>query len=166
MGPDLDIPEPLEGAYNADGSPVTVKFEGSRYFTWDHDTEKMLIDTTLEGEQNSDDPTVLTTYLIRALSDCVAKGKDDFMLTLSSHGSGYAGFGGDNHVRKLGGVQSNASVVGAIRAALAAVADAPDRLNVLGFDACLMQAAGAADDYKGITDYYLASEATEPGHGK
>lgn len=38
-------------------------------------------------------------------------------------------------------------------------------LDVIGFDACLMQAVGAADDYKGVAKYILASEAVEPGHG-
>jgi len=36
---------------------------------------------------------------------------------------------------------------------------------VIGFDACLMQAVDAVDDFRSIIKYYLASEATEPGHG-
>ena len=45
-------------------------------------------------------------------------------------------------------------------------AGGPSKLQVLGFDACLMQAVGAADDYFDVADYILASEAVEPGHGK
>ena len=163
-GPEEDIPLPLENAYNADGTPLTVKYEGSRYFTWNHDMEKMIVDTTLQGEQDGDNPSVLTTFLVHALSDCVAKGKDDYMLVFSGHGGGYYGFGGDNHRRKL--TQSNASILNAIETALAQVQGAPSKLNVLGFDACLMMAAGALDEFKDIADYFLASEAVEPGHGK
>ena len=40
------------------------------------------------------------------------------------------------------------------------------KVQVVGFDACLMSALGAADDFMAVADNLLASEAVEPGHGK
>lgn len=64
-------------------------------------------------------------------------------------------------------LQTNQDVALAIRGALDATGagDGSGMLDVIGFDACLMQAVGAADDYKGVAKYILASEAVEPGHG-
>ena len=54
---------PIEGIWTADGSSLVsdttdTKFEGSRYFHYDHALGKMVVETELEGEQNSDDPQV------------------------------------------------------------------------------------------------------------
>ena len=67
--------------------------------------------------------------------------------------------------RKL--LQANQNIASAIRGALdnTQAGDGSGTLDVIGFDACLMQAVGAADDYAGVTKYILASEAVEPGHG-
>ena len=56
-------PHPINGLWTSDGSKLVnettdVKFEGSRYFTYDHTMGKMIVETTLEGEQNSDAPEV------------------------------------------------------------------------------------------------------------
>ena len=60
----------------------------------------------------------------------------------------------------------NSNVYTAIQGALSSVSGAPPMLDVLGFDACLMQSMDALDDYANLTKYYIASEATEPAHGK
>ena len=36
--------------------------------------------------------------------------------------------------------------------------------NRFGFDACLMMSYAAAYEFHDIADYYIASEATEPGN--
>jgi len=128
----------------------------------------MVVDTELEGEQDSDLGSVLQAFLSYALADCVARGTQEYILVLSSHGGGYAGFGADDSERRRRSLsyQTNASIFSAIQSALASVTGTPEKLDVLGFDACLMQSAGALDDYSAITNYYIASEATEPGHGK
>ena len=159
---------PLVDVYNKDGTPLTENFQGSRYLTWDHGLQKMVVNTTFPTELNSDLKSVLQAFMQNALTDCVAKGSSEFFLALSSHGAGFAGFGGDEfsqrRSRKL--IQSNADIFSAIQGALSAVSGAPMILDVLGFDACLMQSMDALDDFAAITKYYLASEATEPGHGK
>lgn len=160
-----DIFEPLQEVYDEDGvTPLTQKYEGSRYMYWDHSFGKMIIATSLPGEQNGDDPQTVSDFATTALTDCVAKGSNEFFFAFSSHGGGFSGFGGDENTgRRL--TQLNQDIASAIAEALASVDGAPDQLDVLGFDACLMQAVGAVDDYKDITKYFLASEAVEPGHG-
>jgi hypothetical protein len=54
----------------------------------------------------------------------------------------------------------------ALTQALKDVTGAPNQYDVIGFDSCSMQAVGAADDYRKIAKYILASEALEPGHGE
>jgi len=52
-------------------------------------------------------------------------------------------------------MQTNQLIVSAIGGALDAVADAPDKLDVLGFDACLMSSVEAADDYTGVATNFV-----------
>jgi hypothetical protein len=181
-----DVTEPLMNVYNADGTPVTEKYEGSQYFHWDHDLQKMLVHTTLAGEQNGDDPQTVYDFVTVALTDCVARGSTEFFMGFSSHGSGVGGFGGDENTARrflmmqemqnngrngeqrrslLGGIQSNNVLAGALSRALQDVEGAPAMYDMIGFDACLMSSFEALDDYQNITKYYLASEVIEPGHG-
>ena len=170
-----NIYEPLEDVYERDGSPYTTSdtdpFKGSLYMTWDHDADQMVVDQELEGEQNGDDPSTIQAFVTHALTDCIEnRGSTEFMLVLSSHGAGWRGFGGDEHAarrqrRQRQLVAENDNLVSALEAALAAVEGAPDRFDVLGFDACLMSDVGALDEYHTIAKYFIASEATEPGHG-
>jgi hypothetical protein len=154
----------LPSTVDANGNAVGGTFTGSRYITYDPGFGSMMVDTELPGEQNSDTAQQVEDFLSHALSDCLDNGYDSLMAVFSSHGGGFAGYGGDENARrKL--LQTNANVASAIRAALDGNSDAPDKLQVLGFDACLMQAVGAADDYMSVADYIIASEAVEPGHG-
>ena len=160
----------LPNTYTATGVEATATL-GSRYITYDASQDQMRIDLELQGEQNSDTPTVMTDFLKRAMQDCIENGHDSLMAVFSSHGGGFAGFGGDENVRRNRFLrrellQTNQNIATAIKTALDEVPGAPDRLDVLGFDACLMQGVGVADDYMDITQYILASEAVEPGHGE
>ena len=157
--------DPLPNTVDSTGTPVTEKFTGSRYMTFDPGFQKMRIDVELAGEQDSDTIVTVQDFLEHALADCVAAGFDSYMAVFSSHGGGFAGYGGDENKGRRGLLQTNQNIVQAISSALANTPGAPAKLDVIGFDACLMQAVGAADDYKGVTNYILASEAVEPGHG-
>lgn len=188
------INESLPLLYNQDGSPVPPeKYEGSRYLHYDHKLDKMVVDKQLPGERNSDNPQVMYDFMTHALEDCVSQATGEYFMIFSSHGSGFTGFGGDENLplfqqqgdtavnaqeqatgksnpdnnlfrgRQL--KQRNQRIVNAIAQALEDVEGAPDKLNVLGFDACLMTAIGAIDEYRDVAEYFLASEAVEPGHG-
>lgn len=161
---DSDTGTPPPGLLDANGVAVSSTFTGSRYITYDRSLGAMKIDTQLSGEQNSDSPDVIQAFLEHALADCVANDYTSFMAVFSSHGGGLAGFGEDDHKRRQL-MQTNHKIVQAIRGALNNTAGAPSKLDVLGFDACSMQALGAADDYSEVAKYIVASEAVEPGHG-
>jgi hypothetical protein len=161
-----DITLPLEEVFAPDGTPLAAKLEGSLLMTWDHAREQMVVNASSPVELNSDHPQILYNFLAHALVDCVARGSTEYMLILSSHGSGMFGFGGDENVaRRRRLLQANRHIVNAVQTALGAVEGAPAKLDVLGFDAGLMQAVDALDEYHNITKYYMASEAVEPGHG-
>lgn len=160
---------PLPNVWTNDGSQLLTdasddKHEESYYLRYDPNAQKMVVHTTLSEEQNSDDPTVLQTFLETALADCAQQSRTQVFVVFSSHGAGFAGFGGDYNKsgRKLR--QYNANIAAALKAALQVVPEV-DRYAVIGFDACLMQGLGVVDDYQNIAQYFLASEAVEPGHG-
>lgn len=157
---------PLTDTVDANGNSVSnTHFTGSRYMTYDGSIDKMRVDKELSGEQNSDSPGVVQSFLTYALTDCLADGYDSLFAVFSGHGGGFAGYGQDEHTgRKL--LDTDAHLAGAIRSALSSVQGAPNKLEVIGFDACMMQAVGAADDFSSIANYILASEAVEPGTGK
>jgi len=166
-GNNQDITEPLEDVWDSTGtnllSDLGGKYTGSRYLHWENG--KMVAETTLPGEQNSDSPAVMEAFLVHALTDCVAWGATEYFLAFSSHGGGFAGYGGDDYKGRRHLLSYNNEIVGAIQASLGAVSGAPTKLDVIGFDACLMQAFGVIDDYRVVAHYVLASEAVEPGHG-
>jgi len=160
----------LENLFYRNGTSAELngKFEGSRYFTYSHDQQRIIVDTVLDGEQNSDNSSVLYDFAVHALQDCVQSSKgsqQEFVFAFSSHGGGYAGFGGDLNQNRRRLSQNNVEVAGALSKALQDVEGAPAKFDLVGFDSCLMQAMGAIDDYQNITKLYLASEAVVPGHG-
>ena len=166
-----DINDRLSFVYNKDGSERTGgKPEGSFYFRYDHDLGKLIIEEDL-GELNSDSPQTVEDFVDTGLADCISRGSEEFMIVFSSHGGGFLGFGGDENIRRnLQGksrnlVQANNQIVGALRSSLEKNLGSGSKFDVVGFDACLMQALGAADDFKSVAKYLLASEETEPGHG-
>ena len=135
--------DPIDNVWTADGSQLVsdqrvTKFTGSRYFTYDHTLGKMVVDTTLSGEKNSDDPEVMFEFFSYAMENCLFHGAEEFFVAFSSHGSGYAGFGGDDHpgARKLGSGSSNAVIAETLQSVLDYVDGSPEMYDVIGFDAC------------------------------
>ena len=185
------ITESLPFLYDFDGSDLSPeKFEGSRILHYDHNLSKMTVNATYVNEMDSDSPATVYDFMTRALPDCVATGTEEYFMIFSSHGGGFLGYGGDENEpevavnaeeadnrapksnpdmvgfrRKLD-LQPNQNIVDAINDSLTDVEGAPARLDVIGFDACLMSGLGAIDEYRDVANYVLASEATEPGHGK
>ncbi|CAB9509819.1 peptidase C11, clostripain [Seminavis robusta] len=140
---------------------------------WDHSVSKMRVMQQLTTEQDSDLVSSVQNFQETALLDCRSKGHDSTMAVFSSHGGGFLGFGGDDHKGKRRRKHksrrelliSNANLATAIGAALNNTVGNSSKLDVLGFDASLMQALGAADNYFEVAHNILASEAVEPGHG-
>lgn len=166
---DPEYPDPLEGAYNPDGSPITEPYAGSRYLTYKHDMQKLVVDKVLPGEQNSDREETIFQFVAHAVSDCVAKGAKEYFIAFSDHGGGALGYGGDwNLIRRRKLVAPNRNVASALKRALRKIRGAPEIFDVIGFDACNMMEFGAVleGEYdSSLTKYYLASQALEPGTG-
>ena len=159
-----EITTPWPFVFNKDGSPQTGdKPQGSFYFKQDHNQQKLVIEENL-GELNSDLADTVENFVRTGLKDCKNQGAEEYMIIFSSHGGGFLGFGGDDHTRKL--LQTNYDIVRALRSALDDNLGEKSKFDVVGFDACLMQAFGAADDYMSVAKYILASEEVEPGHGE
>lgn len=170
---DARIDEPLPNVWTKDGTELLFNFygpkgkiNGTHYLTFDHNLGKMVQERVLEGEINSDQPFAIEDFVTVALTDCVAKGSTEFVVAFSSHGGGFNGFGGDEYTGRRILTQDNESIQKALENALANVEGGPTQFDVIGFDACLMQSFEAIDDYHTLAKYFLASEATEPGHGK
>jgi hypothetical protein len=125
----------------------------------------MVRERVLPGEVNSDTTDSVQSFVTAALTNCVERGSKEYFVAFSSHGGGFDGFGGDdNKGRYLS--QSNSNIATALANSLSSVTGSPAQFDVLGFDACLMQSFEAIDDFEFTAKYLLASEATEPGHGK
>lgn len=155
----------IQGVLNPDGTPA-AEDDGVRYMTWDHEKDSLVLDDTL-GELDSDNPNSHEEFLIAAISDCVSKGKEQYVLSFSSHGSGFS-FGGDDvkerRRRKL--LANNQDIVSAVSNALQTVQGAPEKLDVIAFDSCLQGSLESLKDYQSVTNYYMGSEALVPGTGK
>jgi hypothetical protein len=108
------------------------------------------------GELNMGDPAVLTDFLTRAIA---AHPADHYALILWNHGS-IAGVGSDE---SSGDGLSVPEIAAGIRDGLAAAG--VDRLDIIGFDACLMGAYEVAAGLADLGDYLIASEEVEPLDG-
>ncbi|CAJ1934045.1 unnamed protein product [Cylindrotheca closterium] len=160
-----EIAENLPFVYDSQGNSLSsAKPDGSFYYRYDHALGLLVVDSDL-GELNSDVPQTVYDFATKALADCKASGSTEYFIAFSSHGTGFEGFGGDENTRrrKLEGVQTNNDIVSALQMALDD--NGIDKFDVIGFDACLMMAYGALDDYTSISRYFIASEEVEPGHG-
>lgn len=110
------------------------------------------------GPVNSGDPAVLATFIAQAMRAYPAQ---HFALVISDHGGGWRGIGLDESsgqdfldMTELGaGVQAGVEDYGVTR------------LDLLGFDACLMATYEVASTMVGTSDMMLASEENEPEHG-
>lgn len=160
------IQAPLTGIFDTAGNPVQQRTQDVYYLNYNHASSKMQIAQNL-GELNSDTQSAVQNFATAAFRDCKQQGATEYMMAFSSHGAGFEGFGGDNVVRRrLEGLLDNGSITSALRSAIDSEIGKGAKLNVLGFDACLMMDYGALDEYSAITENFLASEDVEPGHGK
>ena len=110
------------------------------------------------GDVNTGDPDVLADFITRGITEYPA---DNYALIISDHGASWPGVGGDesNDFDSLS--------LAEITEALATGLDAAglDRLDLLGFDACLMATYEVASALAPHANLLLASQELEPGHG-
>ncbi len=110
------------------------------------------------GDVNTGDPAVLADFIAEGIARFPAQ---KYALVLSDHGAAWPGVGGDessdHDVLDLAEI-SSAIAEGLDRAGV-------DRLELLGFDACLMATYEVASTVAPFARRLLSSQELEPGHG-
>jgi hypothetical protein len=110
------------------------------------------------GDINTGDPQVLADFITRGITDYPA---DNYALIISDHGASWPGVGGDESSDEDG--LSLAEIDEGISTGLAGAG--LGKLDLLGFDACLMATYEVASALAPLADRMLASQELEPGHG-
>ncbi|ABL80795.1 peptidase C11, clostripain [Nocardioides sp. JS614] len=110
------------------------------------------------GDVDSADPEVLATFIADGIE---AHRAGHYALVISDHGSSWPGIGPDEgsdwDVLDLAEI-TDAIATGLDRAGV-------DKLDLLGFDACLMANFEVASAVAPLADRLVASQELEPGHG-
>ena len=133
-------------------------------------------------EKNMDDPSTLSSFIAKGIGNFKA---DKYMVNLNDHGGSWTGFGGDyshmiDHLGNVGadnGAEANSffyldAMRDAIKAGMAAgftqqgdPTPETRKVDIIGFDACLMSEYAVIKTLGPMAHYFLASEENEPGHG-
>lgn len=110
------------------------------------------------GEVNTGDPAVLADFVTRGIEAFPAK---HYAVIVSDHGAAWSGVGGDDSADGDG--LDLAEIEQGLADGLAGAG--LDKLDLLGFDACLMATYEVASRLAPLADRMLASQELEPGHG-
>lgn len=110
------------------------------------------------GDINTGDPQELADFIARGIADYPA---DHYGLVISDHGASWPGVGGDESS------DEDSLELWELNEAIAAgiASGGIDKLDLLGFDACLMATYEVASTLAPLADRLLASQELEPGHG-
>jgi len=111
-----------------------------------------------EGDINTGDPGVLSDFLSYGIENYPA---DHYALILSDHGASWPGVGDDESSNGDG--LDLAEINQGISDGLATAG--LEKLDLLGFDACLMATYEVASGLAPLANRMVASQELEPGHG-
>lgn len=110
------------------------------------------------GDVNTGDPEVLREFIAEGIE---ASPAEHYALVLSDHGASWPGVGGDESAD-----HDSLSLQEIHDAIEAGLDDAGvEKLDLLGFDACLMATYEVASTLAPLADRLVASAELEPGHG-
>jgi hypothetical protein len=112
------------------------------------------------GDVNSADPATLAAFIADGIKTHRA---GHYALIISDHGASWPGIGPDEGTAPEYDVLDLAEITQAISDGLAEAG--VDRLDLLGFDACLMANYEVASAVAPLADRLVASQELEPGHG-
>ncbi len=131
------------------------EWSGAKIFEIVHDTSPRIASKLLKdlGEQDSGDPRTLATFIKFAMSYAPAQ---HYALIIWDHGSGpgVVGIDFDNGRDFL-----------TLRELSYALSTAGAKVDVMGFDACLMGTIETAYELRNYASYLVASEESEPADG-
>ncbi|GAB2832123.1 clostripain-related cysteine peptidase [Microbacterium insulae] len=141
--------------YSSDGVLNLDDWEDTKLFEVQQDEFVELADL---GELNTGDPETLASFVETAVTEYPA---ENYALLLWDHGGGWLGMGADETDGE--DPLELDEIAAGIDAGLAATG--VDKLDMIGFDACLMATYEVASTLAPYADYMVASEEVEPGHG-
>lgn len=110
------------------------------------------------GPIDTGDPAVLADFITQGIANYPAQ---HYALIISDHGASWPGVGGDESAGGNG--LSLAEITDGISTGLDTAN--VDKLDLLGFDACLMATYEVASTMAPLADRMVASQELEPGHG-
>ena len=110
------------------------------------------------GDVNTGDPALLAQFIENGITAYPA---DHYSLIISDHGASWPGVGGDESAEEdsLSLAEIHEGIATGLEGA------GVDKLDLLGFDACLMATQEVASDLAPLANRMLASQELEPGHG-
>lgn len=155
---DLQVREYMDRSPEYGDDPVLDQdsWVGARVFDIGEGGATTLVDDL--GDTDSSDPQTLADFVGQGLTDLPA---DHYALIISDHGGQWNGIGQDE--TSGGGLLTLPDLVEGISAGLDAAE--VDKLDLLGFDACLMAGYEVATAMAPLADRMVASQESEPGHG-
>ena len=111
-----------------------------------------------EGDVNTGDPAVLAEFISRTVAAYPAA---HYALIINDHGSSWPGVGAD------GSADNDQLTLEELHQGIADGLDGGglDKLDLVGFDACLMATYETASTLQDVADRMLASQELEPGYG-
>src|SRR5690606_34862583 len=107
------------------------------------------------------DPQVLADFIATGMRTFPA---EHYALVISDHGASWPGIGPDDS-SPGDGVLDLPDLYAGIAAGLDGADAGVDKLDLLGFDACLMATYEVASTLAPVARRLLASQELEPGHG-
>jgi hypothetical protein len=111
-----------------------------------------------EGDVNTGDPAVLAEFISRTITAYPAA---HYALIINDHGSSWPGVGAD------GSADNDQLTLEELHQGIADGLDGGglDKLDMIGFDACLMATYETASTLQDVADRMVASQELEPGYG-
>lgn len=154
-GMDMIVLVDRNGGYSSDDAVGLGDFEGTQLLSIADGTVEVLEDL---GELDTGDPATLEDFVADGLA---AHASERNGLVIWNHGASWPGAAIDE---TSGGTLLS---LAGIRDAVAGGLDRAgvDRLDLIGFDACLMATYEVAQNLEPVARTLLASEELEPGHG-
>ena len=156
-GDDLDIVALVDRASDYSDDPVLGldDWQGAKLLHIGRGEAEVLEES---GDLNTGDPAALADFIAEGIARFPA---EKYALVISDHGAAWPGVGGDessdHDVLDLAEINSGIAE-GLERAGV-------DRLELLGFDACLMATYEVASTVAPFARRLLSSQELEPGHG-
>jgi hypothetical protein len=156
-----------------DDDTTNGNWTGAKRFYVTQDTDQAIINSPVIddlGEVNMGDPAVLQSFIEWAIANYPAQ---HYALVLWNHGSGWREGNNSSAIKSvcIDDQANDELTMTELRSALnAANATTGEVLDIVGFDACLMQMVEVAYQVMGsaerpLVDITVGSEETEPGDG-